>query len=318
MSLALISSMVILSFNYATPIIVAALGGIYAERSGVTNIGIEGMMVIGAFVSAAFVPLFEHQLGGITPWIAIVLGMIAGGLYSLIHAYISIDLRGDQIISGTALNMLSVGIAVYFTQIIFGMQRTQTFNRGISKINVPILKDIPILGDLLFMRIYPTFFLSLALVVITWFVLFKTRFGLRLRACGEHPSAVDSVGVSVRKMRYTGVILSGLLAGLAGGIMVLTQSTQFTAFSIHGVGFIALASLIFGRWNPWGVLGAGIFFGFSQIFTVYANDFAFLRNVPNEFFFMMPYILTILAMLLFSRKSVAPKAVGEPYDVSKR
>ncbi|HHT20978.1 MAG TPA: ABC transporter permease [Tissierellia bacterium] len=318
MSLALISSMLILSFNYATPIIVAALGGIYAERSGVTNIGIEGMMVIGAFVAAAFVPLFESQLGGVTPWIAIVLGTIAGGIYSLIHAYISIDLRGDQIISGTALNMLSVGIAVYFTQIIFGMQRTQTFNRGISKVNVPILKDIPILGDLLFMRIYPTFFLSLALVVITWFVLFKTRFGLRLRACGEHPSAVDSVGVSVRKMRYIGVILSGLLAGLAGGIMVLSQSTQFTAFSIHGVGFIALASLIFGRWNPWGVLGAGIFFGFSQIFTVYANDFAFLRSVPNEFFFMMPYVFTILAMLLFSRRSVAPKAVGEPYDVSKR
>ena len=314
----LISSMFVLSLNYATPIIIAALGGLYSERSGVVNIALEGIMTVGAFVAAAFVPLFEAQFGALTPWIAIILGMFAGGLYSIIHAFVAVDLRGDQIISGTALNMLSLGITIYFTQIIFGQQRTQTFLNGFARTNVPVLTDIPILGDFFFTRIYLTFYVAFALVLITWFVLYKTRFGLRLRATGEHPSAVDSVGISVRKMRYTGVIISGLLAGLAGGIMVLSQSTQFTATSIHGVGFIALAALIFGQWKPWGVLGAGFFFGFSQIFSIYSRSIPVIRDMPAEIFSMIPYVLTVIAMLIFSRRNVGPRAAGEPYDVSKR
>lgn len=314
----LISSMFVLSLNYATPIIIAALGGLYSERSGVVNIALEGIMTIGAFVAAAFVPLFEAQLGPWTPWIAILLGMVVGGLYSIIHAFVSVDLRGNQIISGTSLNMLSLGITIYFTQILFNQQRTQTFLNGFSRTNVPVLKDIPILGDFFFTRIYLTFYVALALVILTWFVLYKTRFGLRLRATGEHPSAVDSVGISVRKMRYTGVIISGLLAGLAGGIMVLSQQTQFTATSIHGVGFIALAALIFGQWKPWGVLGAGFFFGFSQIFSIYSRSIPVIQDMPAEIFSILPYLLTVLAMLLFSRKNIGPRAAGEPYDVSKR
>lgn len=312
------SSMFVLALNYATPIIIASLGGLYSERSGIVNIGLEGIMLVGAFVAASFTPLFENQLGTITPWIAIFLAMVAGGIYSLIHAYVSIDLRGNQTVSGTALNMLSVGITVYFCQIIFNQQRTQAFRNGFIKQTVPVLSKIPIVGRLFFTRIYPTFFVALAIALITWFVIAKTRFGLRLRASGEHPSAVDSMGVSVRKMRYTGVLLSGLLSGLAGGIMVLTQSTQFTVFSIHGVGFIAIAALIFGQWHPLGVLGAGFFFGFSQIFSIYSTDFKVLQNVPKEFFNMLPYVLTILAILVFSRKSVGPKAVGQSYDISKR
>ncbi len=312
------SSMFVLALNYAVPIVIASLGGLYSERSGIVNIGLEGIMLVGAFVSAAFVPLFEAQLGPVTPWIAIALATLAGGLYSLIHAYISVDLRGNQVVSGTALNMLSVGVTVYFCQIIFNQQRTQAFRNGFIKQTVPVLSDIPIIGKLFFTRIYPTFYVAVVLVLVTWFVIRKTRFGLRLRASGEHPSAVDSVGVSVRKMRYIGVLLSGLLSGLAGGIMVLTQSTQFTVFSIHGVGFIALAALIFGRWHPVGVLGAGFFFGFSQIFSIYSTDFALLQNIPKEFFNMLPYVLTILAMLVFSRRSVGPRAAGQSYDISER
>ncbi|MDI9472583.1 MAG: ABC transporter permease [Bacillota bacterium] len=312
------SSMFVLALNYATPIIIASLGGLYSERSGIVNIGIEGIMLVGAFVAAAFVPIFENQFGSATPWMAILLATVAGGIYSLIHAYISIDLGGNQTVSGTALNMLSVGVTVYFCQIIFHQQRTQAFRNGFIKQTIPVLSEIPILGKLFFTRIYPTFFIALFIVFLTWFVVSKTRFGLRLRACGEHPSAVDSMGVSVRKIRYIGVILSGLLSGLAGGIMVLTQSTQFTAFSIHGVGFIAIAALIFGQWHPIGVLGAGFFFGFSQIFSIYSADFALLKSVPKEFFNMLPYLLTIIAILLFSRKSVGPKAAGQPYDISKR
>lgn len=313
----LISSMAILSFIYATPIIIAATGGLYSERSGVTNIALEGLMLIGAFVAATFTPLTEASLGSVTPWIAIILGALAGLIFSLIHAYLSIDLMADQVISGTAINLLSVGLTVYTCQIIFNQQRTQTFNTGFLKSNVPVLSDIPIIGPMFFSNIYYTFYISILIVAITWFVLKKTRFGLRLRACGEHPSAVDSLGVSVRKMRYIGVAISGMLAGLAGGIMVLTQATQFTAGSIHGVGFISLAALIFGRWNPIGVLGASLFFGFSQIFSIFSTDIEILKNIPSEFFFALPYILTIIAMVVFSRRSVAPKAVGKPYDVTK-
>ena len=314
----LISSIVTLSLIYATPIIITALGGLYSERSGIVNIALEGIMVVGAFVAATFTPLNEAVFGNWTPWIAILLGALAGGLYSLIHAFVSIDLRADQVISGTALNMLSLGITVYFCQIFFNQQRTKTFNRGFVKTNVPLLSDIPIIGDLFFKRMYYTFYVALALVIITAFILKRTRFGLRLRASGEHPSAVDSVGVSVRKMRYIGVLISGLLAGLSGGIMVLTQATQFTAGSIHGIGFISLAALIFGRWNAYGVLGASIFFGFSQIFTIFSKDIPLLASVPAEIFKAVPYVLTIIAMLIFSRKSAGPKASGELYDVSKR
>ncbi|NLY72635.1 MAG: ABC transporter permease [Tissierellia bacterium] len=314
----LISSIVTLSLIYATPIIITALGGLYSERSGIVNIALEGIMVVGAFVAATFTPLNEAVFGNWTPWIAILLGALAGGLYSLIHAFVSIDLRADQVISGTALNMLSLGITVYFCQIFFNQQRTKTFNRGFVKTNVPLLSDIPIIGDLFFKRMYYTFYVALALVIITAFILKRTRFGLRLRASGEHPSAVDSVGVSVRKMRYIGVLISGLLAGLSGGIMVLTQATQFTAGSIHGIGFISLAALIFGRWNAYGVLGASIFFGFSQIFTIFSKDIPLLASVPAEIFKAVPYVLTIIAMLIFSRKNVGPKASGELYDVSKR
>lgn len=314
----MINSMIVLSLIYATPIIISAIGGLYSERSGVTNIALEGIMTVGAFVAAAFVALTENQLQGTAAWIAIILAAIIGGIFSLIHAYVSIDLKGDQIISGTALNMLSIGITIYFCQIIFNQQRTDSFKFGFLKTTVPYLSDIPIIGPMFFKDIYLTFYIAVAIVFITYFVLYKTRFGLRLRACGENPSAVDSLGVSVRKYRYMGVLLSGILAGLSGGIMILTQDIQFTITAIHGVGFIAIASLIFGRWNPFGVLGASFFFGFSQIFAIYSSDIKMLKNVPNEIFYALPYFLTILAMLLFSRKSVGPKAVGEPYDVGKR
>ncbi len=312
------NAMFILSLIYATPIIIAALGGLFSERSGVVNIALEGIMTVGAFVAATTLFFVEKSFGEISPWIAILIAALVGALYSLIHAFISVDLKGDQIISGTALNMLSLGMSVYFCQIIFHQQRTTAFRRGFIKSTVPYLEKIPVIGKMFFTNIYYTFYLALFLVVLSYIIIYKTRFGLRLRACGENPSAVDSLGVSVRKFRYIGVLISGLFGGLAGGIMVLTQDTQFSIGTIHGVGFIALATLIFGRWNPWKILIAGWFFGFSQIFAIYSNDFEMLKALPKEFFYALPYLLTILAMVIFSGKSVGPKAAGEPYDVAKR
>ena len=314
----IIYAMATLSLIYATPIIITALGGIYSERSGIVNVGLEGMMTFGAFIAATFVPLTESFMGTLSPWVAILVAGLGGMLLGLLHAYVSIDLRGDQVISGIAINMVSLGISVYLCQIIFKQQRTVAFKQGFVKSSVSFLRDIPVIGPMFIQNIYYTIYIAIVLVILTYFILYKTKFGLRLRACGEHPHAVDSVGVSVRKYRYYGVLISGFLGGLAGGVMVLTQDTQFSVTSIHGMGFIALASVVFGKWNPFGVLFAGLFFGFSQIFAIYSKDFPFLVGVPEEFFYALPYLMTIIAITLVGRKSRGPKAAGEPYDVSKR
>lgn len=369
----IIASMITLTLIYSTPIIITAIGGMFSERSGVVNIALEGLMMIGGFFAATAIVFFEDGdapwfayvigllLAGLctvllvkakvkwkiwliglvsggaglvvaiiislfstgwmvtsAPWLALVVGVVAGGVISVIHAYLSINLSADQVISGTAINILAGGLTIYLSQIIFDQQRTQTFKLGFVKTNYEPMSDIPVIGDMFFSNIYPTVYLSLVLVIISWYVLYKTPFGLRLRATGEHPHAVDSMGINVYKMRYIGVILSGCFAGLGGGIMVLTFDTQYTSGSIHGTGFIALAALIFGKWKPAGLLGASLFFGFSQILSVYSTSISFLQGIPTEYFKAFPYVLTIVALVIFSGKSVGPKAAGQPYDKGQR
>ncbi|MBN1242000.1 MAG: ABC transporter permease [Spirochaetales bacterium] len=303
---------------FAAPLVIAALGGLFSERSGVVNIALEGIMMVGGFAAAALTVVLEPGAPGWAPWIGVLAGIAAGMLFSLIHAFASINLKADQVVSGTALNILAGGLTVYLAQIFFHQQRTRSFSSGFRKISVKYLEDIPIIGRMFFDQAYPTFYVAIALVVLTWFVVYKTPFGLRLRACGEHPQAAASMGINVYRMRYIGVILSGALAGLAGGVMVLTQDIQYTVISIHGYGFIALASLIFGKWNPWGVLGTAFFFGFSETLSLYAKDISFLRGLPTEVFSSLPYILTIIALVLSAGKTVGPKAAGEIYDQGKR
>ncbi|MBC7958480.1 MAG: ABC transporter permease [Vallitaleaceae bacterium] len=310
-------SMITLTLIFSTPIIITGLGGLFSERSGVVNIALEGLMMIGGF-SAATSVVFLEKSTSLAPWIALLIGAVMGTLVSLIHAYISINLRSNQVISGTAINIFAIGITIYLSQIIFHQQRTETFQKGFIKTTFPGLEKIPVIGDIFFKNIYPTVYVALILIVVSWYVLYKTRFGLRLRATGEHPHAADSMGINVYKMRYIGVMLSGCLAGLSGAIMVLTQDTQYTVMSIHGIGFIALAALIFGKWKPFGVLGASLFFGFSQILSVYSNNFGVLAKLPFEFFYALPYVLTIIALVIFSNKAVGPKAAGEPYDKGQR
>lgn len=317
MQLGLILEMFPIALMLGTPIVIAALGGLFSERSGIVNIAIEGIMMVGAFAAATVTVLLE----GVTPfaaWYGILAGIGAGMLFSLLHAFASINLRANQVISGTALNILAGGLTVYLCQIIFRQQRTRAFSTGIPKITVPVLSEIPILGKILFIENYPTFYIGFALVLLTWFVVYKTPFGLRLRACGEHPQAAASMGVNVARMRYIGVLASGAFAGLAGAAMVLTVDIQYTLTSIHGTGFIAMASLVFGKWNPFGVLGAGLFFGFSEALSFYAKDITFLQALPQEAFYVLPYVLTIVALVVFAGRSVGPKAAGEIYDAGKR
>ncbi len=317
MNFGLILEMFPIALMFATPIIIAALGDLFSERSGIVNIAIEGTMMVGAFAAATVTVLLEATNPG-AAWIGIGAGILAGSIFSLIHAFASVNLKANQVISGTALNILAGGLTVYLCQIIFHQQRTRTFSSGIPKITVPFLKDIPILGKIFFIENYPTFYIAMVLVLLTWFFVYKTPFGLRLRSCGEHPQAAASMGINVALMRYVGVIISGALSGLAGGAMVLTVDIQYTLSTIHGTGFIAMASLVFGKWNPFGVLGAGLFFGFSQALSFYAKDISFLKGLPLEFFYLLPYVLTIIALIIFAGRTVGPKASGEIYDAGKR
>ena len=310
-------SMIPIALAYSAPLVIAALGGLFSERSGIVNIALEGIMMVGGFTAASVTVALEPISPAAGYW-GLLAGLAAGVVFSSLHAFTSINLKANQVISGTALNILAGGLTVYLAQILFHQQRTSAFTSGLVKVSVPGLKSVPLLGPLLFVNASPPFYIAVVLVALSWFVVFKTPFGLRLRACGERPQAAASMGIDVLRFRYAGVLLSGAFAGLAGGALVLTQDIQYTAVSIHGSGFIAMACLIFGKWNPFGVLGAGIFFGLSQALSLYAKDIRFLAGIPSEFFYLLPYALTILALLVFAGKAVGPKAAGEIYDAGKR
>ena len=296
---------------YTIPMLVTSLGGLYSERSGVTNIGLEGLMLVGYFASAITIKLTEASLGINALPIGILVGVLAGAVFSLLHAFASINLRADQIISGTAINMLAAALTVYLARTISGSGNVRIF-MGIVRKNVPVLAKIPILGPLFFSQTYWTTWLCLLIWAFSWVLLYKTSFGLRLRACGEHPSAVASAGVNVRFMRYFGVLMSGALAGLGGAVILVTYSGEFNG-TVAGLGFLSLAALIFGQWKPLGILGATFFFGIATTIANVSQVIPSLNVIPPVIFKVFPYIATLLALVIFSKKSAAPKAVGEPF-----
>jgi simple sugar transport system permease protein len=283
------------------PILIAAAGGMVCERSGVTNIALEGLMGIGAMTAATAHVLLEDATGLSIP-LALILAALVGGLFSLIHAFASITLRADQVVSGTGINLLVSGVTVFFCQILFHKERSEPFKLG--------MQTGP--GG-----IYPTAWIALAVLVLVWFLLYRRPWGLRLRACGEHPQAAASTGINVIRIRYMAVLISGLLAGLAGGCLVLTQTIQFTVNAINGKGYIALAAVSFGRWLPQGVFGASFLFGVSSGLAIYIVNVSLLRILPSEFFSALPYIITLVTLVLFSGKDYAPRAVGQPFDKGK-
>ena len=283
------------------PILITAIGGMISEKSGVVNIALEGLMAIGACTAAAAHVLMEgsgmpHNL---SLFLALVMGLLVGALFSVVHAVAAINLNADQTISGTGINLLANGVTIFASQILFNADRTKEFRMGMQTDGLGV---------------YPTAYIALAVVLLSWFVLYKIPFGMHLRACGEHPGAAESVGINVKKMRYIAVISSGLLAGLAGGCVVLTQTIQYTSNTINGRGFIALAAVSFGRWRPLGVTGAALLFGTAQAFAIIANNIPALRVLPTEVFNILPYVVTLAALVLFSGKNYAPSAAGKPYE----
>jgi len=303
---------------WAAPLIFTALGGNFSERSGVVNIGLEGLMVIGAFTAIVFNLAFDQALGNFTPWVSLLVAMVVGALLSLLHAVASITFRADQTVSGVAINLLAIGLALFLVKLFYGKGQTDIIQKGFSKIDIPFLSDIPLIGKLFFSNTYYTSFVAIIVAFIAWFVMFKTPFGLRLRAVGEHPMAADTMGINVTRMRYIGVIISGALGGIGGGVYAQSISSDFSHATISGQGFMALAALIFGKWHPLGAMGAALFFGFAQSLSIIGSSLPLLENIPNVYLLIAPYVLTILALTGFIGRAEAPKASGTPYIKGNR
>ena len=279
----------------AAPILIIATGGMICERSGVTNVGLDGLMSIGACTAAIVHQLMEAAgVGRISLTVALLVAALVSMLISVLHAIASVDLKADQTISGTGINLLAAGITVFACQRIYGTDRSTEFKMGMVKDGLGF---------------YPTLYIAIVVVVLAWFLLYKTPFGMHLRACGEHPAAADSVGINVRRIRYIGVLSSGFLGGLAGGCAVLTQTIQYTNTFVNGRGFIALAAVAFGRWTPLGVTGASLL----ALSTISAMTPA-LKAIPTQVFNIIPYLVTLIALVIFSGRDYAPKAVGIPYE----
>ncbi|WP_010282297.1 ABC transporter permease [Bacillus timonensis] len=303
---------------FTIPLLITALGGLFSERSGVVNIGLDGLMIFGAFAGALTINFLQGSMSNhnLVLWIGLLVAAIVGILFSLLHAFASINLNANQIISGTAINMIAGALTVFLARNITGSGNIR-ITSGFSPTDIPVLSKIPVIGDLFFTKTYPTTWFILLVLLISAFVLYKTKAGLRLRSCGEFPQAAEAAGVNVRRIRYLGVILSGAFAGLGGAIIIVTYAGEFTG-NVSGLGFLALAALIFGQWKPLGILGATLFFGFASTVANVSSVIPELAVVPPILLKIFPYVVTLIALVIFSKSSQAPKAAGEPFDSGKR
>ena len=344
---------------FAIPLLLVALGGMCSERSGIINIALEGVMIIGALISClilgqlnnayqtackmleageglsgwwALVYRLIHDAPQLAVFAAILAAALAGVLYSLLLAFASINLMADQTIGGTALNMLAPAFAVVLTWAIQGQGNTTILIPNWTRITVESSGAVYGAGfgqsvqaffeKFLFKSMYLTTPIAIVLLIAVSVLIYKTRLGLRLRACGEHPQAADSVGINVYKMRYIGVCISGFLAGIGGLAFTVAAGSGFQS-TVAGYGFLALAVMIFGNWKPLSILGASVFFAFFKIIGSYSSSIPFLPSFEgvkssDYIYLMLPYLVTMILLVLTSKKSRAPKAEGIPYDKSTR
>lgn len=286
----IIISLIMATLRQAAPIMITAIGGMFSEVSGVVNIGLEGMMLMGAFFTA----VTSYYTGS---WVlGVIGGMVGGGLIALIHAVISIRYKGNQTVSGVAINLFASGFTIFMLRVLYNQSS-----------NTPIVPGAPKLFGVSII-----IYIIYALVIFAGFFMYRTVTGLRIRAVGEYPLAADTVGISVYKVRYIAVVISGAFAGLGGAYLSIGALSQFTKEMSAGRGFIALAALVFGKWKPKGVIFASLLFGFSDAAQVLIQQY--LTFIPPQFIQMMPYVLTLLALAGVVGKAVAPSAAGKPYD----
>ncbi len=333
---------------YAVPLMIVALAGVFAERSGVINLALEGIMIFGAFTGVFFVNVVQ-QAGWFAAakdngnWVAlqgfevlaILVAALCGAIFSLLLAFAAINLKADQTISGTALNLLAPALVLFLIRILAN-QSTLYMSEGDAASWFMIKKttlgfdrtaDIGVLGEIFINKVYLATYLCILVFIILAVLLYKTRFGLRLRSCGENPQAADSLGINVYKMRYAGTIISGALAGMGGFVYALTTANCSANGDVAGFGFLALAVMIFGNWKPGNIAGAALLFGlFKCIAASYASidingDGVYMLaqiGLSSNFYRMLPYLITMIVLAFTSKKSRAPKAEGIPYDKGQR
>ena len=328
---------------FMIPLMIVALAGVFAERSGIINIALEGIMVFGAFIGVMVIRIllksgFNPENGQLLLIIAIIITMIFGGLFALLLGFASINLKADQTIGGTALNLLAPAI-VLFLILIVSQQNVLTINASFTPESMFMLfqqdfglgtaeeNPLGILGNIFFNRVYLTTVYAIVIYIGLSIILYKTRFGLRLRACGEHPQAADSAGINVYKMRYIGIIISGCLAAFGGFIYALTASACTANGDVAGLGFLALAVMIFGNWKPGPIAFAALLFGALKCISVgylyidFNNDGFYelaKLGISSHAYRVLPYIITLIVLAFTSKNSRAPKAEGQPYDKGKR
>ncbi len=304
------------------PLTLVAIGALYSERSGVVNIALEGIMLMGAFVGAVVMKQLEPSAMStqMIAFVGLLVGASTGIAFSLLHAFASINMKSNQIISATALNMFAPAFAIFMNRT-FSEQGTQRvlLSRNYRIASVEFFGDIPFIGDLFFKGAYLSTYIGIVIFVVATVFMYKTKWGLRLRACGENPHAADSLGINIYKTRYLGVLVSGALAGMGGVIFVMSFATAFNA-SVAGFGFLALAVLIFGNWNPKRIVLAASFFAFMRIISNTTAVIPFLRDLglQPEIYQMLPYLATLVVLAFVSKNSASPRASGEPYDPGKR
>jgi len=299
-------SLLAATLKIATPLIFAGLAAVMSERGGVVNIGIEGTMLLSAFAAV----VGSHFWG---PWVGLLLAMLLGGLLGLLHAYLSVTVKVNQIVSATAINIAALGIPRLIIPYIWPGHFGETgLVPPLPEVRLPLLADLPVIGPILGQHSLLTY-VALILVVVLNVLLFNTRFGLRLRAVGEHPRAADTLGVDVAHMRYAGVIIGGVLAGLGGAFLTIGKVPQFAPNTTNGRGFMGLAAMVFGNWKPGGTLVACLIFGFADAFQAAAQS-AGVLPVPREILMSLPYLLTLIVLAGFVGKTVGPAADGKPYE----
>lgn len=319
-----INTIIIDGLSYALPLLIIAIGGIYSERSGITNLALEGLLGFGSFIGAVYITFFTSgfMAGSSVPvYLSLLFAMVGGGLFACLHALLCIKFKANQVISGVVINIIAMALTTFLTS-----QLTDTFlGKASNKLNlntfpritVPGLSSIPILGGF-FTNFYVFEPIILAVAAISWFVLYRTRFGLHLRACGDNPQAVDTAGIKVNKTRFVAVVISGVLAGLGGMCFAYSISGNFSADIYMGAGYLAIAALIFGNWKIVPTLGACLIFGFARSAAFEVVKIAGLPSSYGDLGKTLPYILTVFLLIFFSKRNKAPRALGEVYDQSKR
>ena len=320
----MLSKVFIDGLSFAMPLLIMAIGAIYSEKSGVTNLAIEGFQGFGAFVGALVAMILMPILGEgsqLVIYIGMVAAFIGGAVFALIHALLCVKFRADQVISGVVINIVAVALTTFLTSLINSVFYGESSNKFVlstfDRFDVPILSDIPVLGWL-FQDMYSYEWFILIIAIVMWYIMEHTRFGMRLRACGEKPQAVDAAGGDVNRTRFIAVLISGGLSGIGGLCFAYSISSNFSPSIYMGYGYLAIAAMIFGNWNIGPTAIACLIFGFAKAAGSQLCVAAGLSSNYSDLFMMTPYILTLLLLIFFSKKNHSPAAAGQPFDKGQR